>query len=275
MVKENQNGPPPAGERIAKVMARAGLCSRRDAERWIAEGRVSINGKTLTTPACTVTAADSVEVDGRPLPVKETSRLWRYHKPQGLVVSHKDEKDRPTVFQRLPAEMPRVVSIGRLDIATEGLLLLTNDGELARLLELPATGWVRRYRIRAYGGIEAAALKKLADGITVEGVHYGPIEAKLDKVQGGNVWLSFALREGKNREIKKVCEHLGLKVNRLIRIAFGPFQLGDLKRGEVDEVATKVIAEQLGAGRPGAADMTGWAGKKSAAEKHAHRRRKV
>jgi 23S rRNA pseudouridine2605 synthase len=273
MSKPPKDTAPPAGERIAKVMARAGLCSRRDAERWIAEGRVAVNGQTLTTPAMTVTAADIVQVDGQPLPVKEPARLWRYHKPEGLVVSHKDEKDRPTVFQRLPAEMPRVVSIGRLDIATEGLLLLTNDGELARLLELPATGWVRRYRIRAYGGIEAAALKKLADGITVEGVHYGPIEAKLDKVQGGNVWLSFALREGKNREIKKVCEHLGLKVNRLIRISFGPFVLGELKRGAVDEVATKVIAEQLGAGRPGAADMTGWAGKKSAAKKDAHRRR--
>jgi len=275
MSKPSKDTAAPAGERIAKVMARAGLCSRRDAERWIAEGRVAINGKTLTTPAMTVTAADIVQVNGQPLPVKEPARLWRYHKPEGLVVSHRDEKDRPTVFQRLPETMPRVVSIGRLDIATEGLLLLTNDGELARLLELPATGWVRRYRIRAYGSIDEARLKTLADGITVEGVRYGPIEARLDKVQGGNVWLSFALREGKNREIKKVCEHLGLKVNRLIRIAFGPFQLGDLKRGEVDEIAAKVIAEQLGAGRPGAADMKGWAGKKSTAEKHAHRRRKV
>ncbi len=275
MAKESTHTAPPSGERIAKVMARAGLCSRRDAERWIAEGRVSVNGETLTSPACTVTPEDNVLVDGKPLPEKETARLWRYHKPEGLVVSHKDEKDRPTVFQRLPETMPRVVSIGRLDLGTEGLLLLTNDGGLARLLELPATGWVRRYRVRAFGKVDEAALKKLADGISIEGIHYGPIEAKLDKVQGGNAWLSFALREGKNREIKKVCEHLGLKVNRLIRIAFGPFQLGELKRGEVDEVSPKVIAEQLGAGRPGAASTKGWAGKKPAAKKHAHRRRNV
>ena len=210
-------------------------------------------------------------VNGQPLPVKEAARLWRYHKPEGLVVSHKDEKGRDTVFQHLPATMPRVVSIGRLDLNTEGLLLLTNDGGLARLLELPATGWVRRYRIRVYGRVDEAALKKLADGVSVDGIHYGPIEARLDKVQGANAWLSFALREGKNREVKKVCEHLGLTVNRLIRVAFGPFQLGELKRGEVEEVSPKVIAEQLGAGRPGAADTKGWAAKqKSTSEKHAN-----
>jgi len=275
MAKDAKETAPPAGERIAKVMARAGLCSRRDAERWIAEGRVAVNGETLTTPARTVTADDQVLVDGKPLPVKEPARLWRYHKPQGLVVSHKDEKGRPTVFEALPKELPRVVSIGRLDLATEGLLLLTNDGGLARLLELPATGWVRRYRVRAFGKVDEAGLQKLADGISIEGVHYGPIEAKLDKVQGGNAWLSFALREGKNREIKTVCEHLGLKVNRLIRVAFGPFQLGELKRGGVDEVAAKVIAEQLGGGKTAARSTKGWAKKKPAAKPDAHRRRKV
>ena len=275
MAKEAKDNAPPAGERIAKVMARAGLCSRRDAERWIAEGRVAVNGETLTTPARTVMPDDQVLVDGKALPVKEPARLWRYHKPQGLVVSHKDEKGRPTVFEALPKDLPRVVSIGRLDLNTEGLLLLTNDGGLARLLELPATGWVRRYRVRLYGKVDEAALKKLADGISIEGVHYGPIEAKLDKVQGGNAWLTFALREGKNREIKMVCEHLGLKVNRLIRVAFGPFQLGELKRGAVEEVSSKVIAEQLGGARPQARSTKGWAKKKPAAKSDAHRRRKV
>jgi len=273
--KQAKETTPPDGERIAKVMARAGLCSRRDAERWIAEGRVAVNGETLTSPARTVTPGDEVVVDGKALPVKEAARLWRYHKPQGLVVSHKDEKGRPTVFDALPKDLPRVVSIGRLDLNTEGLLLLTNDGGLARLLELPATGWVRRYRIRAFGKVDEAALKALADGISVDGVHYGPIEAKLDKVQGGNAWLTFALREGKNREVKKVCEHLGLKVNRLIRTAFGPFQLGELKRGTVEEVSAKVIAEQLGGARPQARSTKGWAAKKPAAKLHANRRRKV
>jgi len=275
MVKEAKETAPPAGERIAKVMARAGLCSRRDAERWIAEGRVAVNGETLTTPARTVTANDDVLIDGKPLPAKAPARLWRYHKPQGLVVSHKDEKGRPTVFDTLPKDLPRVVSIGRLDLATEGLLLLTNDGGLARLLELPATGWVRRYRVRAFGEVDEAALENLTEGISIEGVHYGPIEAKLDKVQGGNAWLTFALREGKNREIKKVCEHLGLKVNRLIRTSFGPFQLGELKPGAVDEVSAKVITEQLGGGRASQRSSEGWAKKKPAAKPHAHRRRKV
>lgn len=241
---------PARPERIAKAMARAGLCSRRDAEKWIEAGRVSVNGKVLITPAVTVTPADLVEVDGKPLPEREQARLWRYHKPSGLVVSHRDEKDRESVFDKMPEGMPRVISIGRLDINTEGLLLLTNDGELARLLELPATGWVRRYRVRAHGEVEQPALDALKDGLMVEGVQYGPIEAKLDKQQGGNVWLTISLREGKNREVKRICEHLGLKVNRLIRVSFGPFQLGELARGAVDEVSQKVIAEQIrGGGR--------------------------
>ena len=242
-------------ERVAKVMARAGLCSRRDAERWIEMGRVSVNGKPLITPAQTVLPTDLVEVDGNPLPEREPARLWRYHKPSGLVVSHRDEKDRQSIFDKMPEELPRVISIGRLDINTEGLLLLTNDGELARLLELPATGWVRRYRVRANGKVTPEALDALKDGLEVEGVRYGPIEAKLDKEQGANVWLTIALREGKNREVKKICEYLGLKVGRLIRTSFGPFQLGELARGAVDEIAQKVLNEQVRGGqkrKPGA-----------------------
>jgi 23S rRNA pseudouridine2605 synthase len=234
------------GERIAKAMARAGLCSRRDAERLITEGRVRLNGKVLASPAVNVTAGDDIQIDGKPLPRKEDSRLWRYHKPAGLVTSHKDPEGRRTVFDALRDELPRVISIGRLDINTEGLLLLTNDGELARLLELPATGWVRRYRVRAYGRADQQALERLTGGLTIEGVHYGPIEARIDKMQGDNAWLTIAIREGKNREVKKICEYLGLQVNRLIRTAFGPFQLGDLERGRVAEVPARVLAEQLG-----------------------------
>jgi 23S rRNA pseudouridine2605 synthase len=234
------------GERIAKVMARAGLCSRRDAERLIAEGRVTLNGAILATPAVNVAPGDSVLVDGKPLPDAERVRLWRYHKPAGLVVSNRDPRGRPTVFDRLPPELPRVVSVGRLDLNTEGLLLLTNDGALARELELPATGWLRRYRVRAFGTVDQAALDRLKGGITIDGVRYGPIEAKLERVQGGNAWLLFGLREGKNREVKKVCEHLGLQVNRLIRVSFGPFMLGELPRGAVEEVHPRVLREQLG-----------------------------
>lgn len=253
----------PKGERIAKVMARAGLCSRREAERWIEAGRVALNGKTLTSPAVVVGESDTVVVDGKPLPQKEPRRLWRYHKPAGLVVSHRDEKGRRSVFDALRTELPRVVSVGRLDLNTEGLLLLTNDGELARKLELPATGWVRRYRVRAHGVADQDRLAALQNGVVVDGVRYGAINATLERVQGANCWLSLALKEGKNREIKKVCEHLGLTVNRLIRVSYGPFQLGELKRGAVDEVARHVIREQLGeaaAGKPGQ-------------KKHAHRRR--
>ncbi len=251
MADSSTQGPAARGERIAKVMARAGLCSRRDAERWIEEGRVEVNGIVLTTPALMVGPQDRVEVDGKPLPEKQDQRLWRYHKPSGLVVSHRDEKGRETVFDALKEQLPRVVSVGRLDLNTEGLLLLTNDGELARLLELPATGWVRRYRVRAHGTVAPEALAGLKDGVTVDGIHYGPITASLEKVQGSNCWLTFALREGKNREIKRVCEHLGLQVNRLIRTSFGPFQLGELKRGEVEEIAPSVLADQLGRGMAG------------------------
>ncbi len=234
------------GERIAKVIARAGICSRRDAERMIADGRVSLNGQPLTSPAVNIKDGDVVAVDGKPLPQKQDSRLWRYHKPAGLVVSHRDPQGRQTVFEALAKDLPRVVSIGRLDLNTEGLLLLTNDGELARLLELPATGWVRRYRVRVHGSPDPAVLAGLAGGVSIDGVHYGPIEASVDTVKSSNAWLTFAIREGKNREVKKVCEHLGLQVTRLIRTSFGPFQLGDLERGAIAEVPGRVLAEQLG-----------------------------
>ena len=235
-----------AGERIAKRLARAGLCSRREAERWIAEGRVSVDGKVITTPAVIVTEESVVAVDGRVVGAPERARLWRYHKPRGLVCTRRDPQGRPTIFEKLPPGLPRVISVGRLDITSEGLILLTNDGGLARHLELPATGWVRRYRVRVYGRVEPARLAELAKGVTVAGVSYGPIEATLDRVSGANAWLTVALREGKNREIRRVMEHLGLKVSRLIRTAFGPFQLGSLPEGQVAEVPAKVIAEQVG-----------------------------
>jgi 23S rRNA pseudouridine2605 synthase len=235
-----------AGERIAKRLARAGLCSRRDAERWIAAGRVKVDGQLLTSPAVLVDAASVIIVDGQPLPATERTRLWRYHKPSGLVTSHRDPQGRSTVFDRLPAELPRVISVGRLDLTSEGLLLLTNDGDLARRLELPATGWVRRYRVRVHGAPDPAALAELDRGITVDGVAYGPIKAMLDRQQGANAWLTVSLKEGKNREIRKVMEHLGWSVSRLIRIAYGPFQLGLLAEGAVEEVPAKALREQLG-----------------------------
>lgn len=235
------------GDRIAKVMARAGLCSRRDAERWIADGRVFVNGKQLDSPALNISADDEVVVDGKTMPTKERTRLWLYHKPKGLVSSNKDSEGRPTVFASLPKEMPRVISVGRLDINTEGLLLLTNDGSLARHLELPSTGWLRRYRVRAFGRITQANLDEIADGVAIEGVLYGAIEAELERVQGSNVWITIGIREGKNREVKKILEHLGLVVNRLIRTSYGPFQLGDVATGDVKEIKSRTLRDQLGA----------------------------
>jgi 23S rRNA pseudouridine2605 synthase len=234
------------GERIAKVMARAGACSRRTAEAWIAAGRVSVDGQIIETPACKVTAKQQIAIDGEPLKAPERARMWRYHKPAGLVTTHRDPQGRPTVFDRLAEKLPRVISVGRLDLTSEGLLLLTNDGALARHLELPSTGWMRRYRVRAYGSVTPESLDALASGITVEGVAYGPIQARIERVQGSNLWLAVALAEGRNREIRRVLSHIGLRVNRLIRMSYGPFQLGDLPSGEVAEISTKVLREQLG-----------------------------
>ncbi len=234
-------------ERVAKAIARAGLASRRQAEAWIADGRVSVNGEVIASPALNVTARDVVAVDGQPLPLRERTRLFLYHKPRGLVTTHADPAGRPTIFAALSSRgLPRVISIGRLDIDTEGLLLLTNDGGLARTLELPATGWLRRYRVRAHGDVRQDQLDRLRRGITIDGIRYGSIEARLDRIQGSNVWLTFAIREGKNREVKFVLGHLGLAVNRLIRVSFGPFQLGELPEGAVEEVRTRALRDQLG-----------------------------
>jgi 23S rRNA pseudouridine2605 synthase len=237
---------PKSGERIAKVIARAGLGSRREAEQWIAAGRVAVNGAAIASAALNVTARDAITVDGEPLPTRERTRLFLYNKPRGLVSTRADPQGRPTVFERLPKDLPRLISIGRLDFNTEGLLLLTNDGGLARVLELPDTGWLRRYRVRAHGAVTQAALDALRDGVSVDGIHYGPIEATLDRAQGSNVWLTFAIREGKNREVRNVLGHLGLAVTRLIRVSFGPFQLGELAEGAVEEIKTRVLREQLG-----------------------------
>ncbi|MEC5288990.1 pseudouridine synthase [Aurantimonas sp. C2-6-R+9] len=236
----------PGKMRIARRLARAGIASRRDAEGMIADGRVRVNGKVLDTPALDVTAADRIEIDGAPLPAIERTRLWLFHKPAGTVTTNRDPEGRPTVFERLPKDMPRVLTVGRLDITTEGLLLLTNDGGLARILELPATGWLRRYRVRAHGAINQARLDELRQGIAIDGVFYGAIEASLDREQGSNVWLTLGLREGKNREVKRVLAHLGLDVNRLIRLSFGPFQLGDLPEGSVQEIKGRTLRDQLG-----------------------------
>jgi 23S rRNA pseudouridine2605 synthase len=234
------------GERIAKVIARAGLASRREAEAFIAAGRVAVNGAVIASPALNVTPQDVISVDGEPLPQRERTRLFLYHKPRGLVTTRSDPQGRPTIFAALPKELPRLISVGRLDMNTEGLLLLTNDGGLARVLELPATGWLRRYRVRAHGRVQQARLDELRRGITIDGVRYGPIDAQLEREQGANVWLVFAMREGKNREVKNVLGPLGLAVNRLIRVSFGPFQLGDLPEGAVEEVRTRHLREQLG-----------------------------
>jgi len=237
---------PTQGERIAKVIARAGLASRREAEAWIAAGRVAVNGARIASPALNVSAADKIVVDGKPLPGAERTRLFLYHKPRGLVTTSADPQGRPTIFGALPKDLPRLISVGRLDLSTEGLLLLTNDGGLARALELPATGWLRRYRVRAHGKVTQAQLDELRDGVTVDGVNYGPIEATLDREQASNVWITFAIREGKNREVRNVLRHLGLHVARLIRVSFGPFQLGEIEDGGIAEVPTRVLRDQLG-----------------------------
>lgn len=235
------------GERIAKVMARVGLCSRRQAEAWISEARVEVNGKTLKSPAFNVMPSDQIKVDGKHLPNREPTRMWLYHKPSGRMVTENDPDGRPTIFDDFAqSDLPRIVTVGRLDYNTEGLLMLTNDGGLKRVLELPSTGWVRRYRVRAFGNIDQPALDKLKNGITVEGVKYGEIDATLERVQGRNVWLLVGLREGKNREIKVVLGALGLEVNRLIRVSYGPFQLGDLEVSAIQEVKRKVLRDQLG-----------------------------
>ena len=234
------------GERIAKVIARAGLCSRREAEAWIAAGRVAVNGEKIASPALNVKSADKIVVDGKPLPGVERTRLFLYHKPRGLVTTSSDPQGRPTIFGALPKHLPRLISIGRLDLATEGLLLLTNDGGLARALELPSTAWLRRYRVRAHGKVTQEQLDTLREGVTVDGINYGPIEATLDREQASNVWITFAIREGKNREVRNVLRHLGLHVARLIRVSFGPFQLADLAEGGIEEVPTRVLRDQLG-----------------------------
>lgn len=243
------DAPEAPGDRIAKVIARAGICSRRDAEVLIAAGRVSLDGEKVTTPAIRVTADQVVAVDGKLLGEPEGARLWRYHKPSGLVTTHKDPEGRPTVFQKLPASLPRVISVGRLDVNSEGLLILTNDGALARCLELPAAGWNRKYRVRLFGKITQAELEILATGITIDGVKYGPVIADLERSKGMYSWAQVTLKEGKNREVKRLMEHFGLKVARLIRIQFGPFHLGHLEPGHVEEIPAKIWREQLGMGR--------------------------
>ncbi len=255
-------------------MARAGLCSRREAERWIAAGRVVVDGVTLTTPAFVVTAASRIAVDGKPVGAPEPTRLWLYHKPRGLVTTHRDPQGRPTIFASLPKTLPRVISIGRLDLNSEGLLLLTNDGELARHLELPATGWVRRYRARVHGIIDVQHLASLKHGITIDGVAYGAIEARLERQQGdhSNAWVAMALTEGKNREIRRIVEHFGWTVTRLIRVSYGPFHLGDIGRGEVSEVPGKILREHIGGAVPRPAMKRATAGGAKAGNDAHHRR---
>jgi 23S rRNA pseudouridine2605 synthase len=237
--------PAAKGERIAKFLARAGICSRRDAERLIADGQVSVDGQILTSPALNITAAQRVLVKGKPVQTKAATCLWRYHKPPGIVTTARDPQGRPTVFDNLPPTLPRVISVGRLDLTTEGLLLLTNDGALARYLELPQQGWLRHYRVRVHGRVAVPKLAALADGVTISGVHYGAVQATLERTQGSNAWLSIGIKEGKNREIRKIMEHLGLEVTRLIRTAFGPFQLGALPLGVVEAVPPRVLHTQL------------------------------
>ncbi len=248
MTKNEEKSERFKGERIAKRLARAGVASRREVERMIEAGRVTVDGKIIASPALNVTDKNKIAVDGKPVGAAEEPRVWRYHKSAGTLTTNRDPKGRPTIFEKLPPELPRVVTIGRLDFNTEGLLLLTNDGELARHLELPQNAWTRHYRVRVYGKIDPTKLKKLEKGITIEGVKYEPIKVvvETEKQEGHNQWLMVTLREGKNREIRKVMEHLGLQVTRLIRVAFGPFQLGKLPRGGIEEIPRRVLKDSLG-----------------------------
>jgi 23S rRNA pseudouridine2605 synthase len=235
-------------ERIAKRIARAGICSRREAESRILDGRVTVNGEIITSPALNVSPSEKITVDGKSLPAREPAGLWRYYKPRGLVVSDRDEQNRETIFDHLPKNLPRLITVGRLDLDSEGLLLLTNDGDLARHLELPSTGWSRKYRVRTQGQIDQAELAALANGITIDGIRYGQVIAKLDRQMASNAWLTIAIREGKNREIRRIMDYLGHKVSRLIRISYGPFQLGDLEDGDIEAIKSRVLTDQLGLG---------------------------
>ncbi len=235
-----------AGDRIAKVIARAGIASRRDAEKLIANGHVTVNGRVITSPALNVTAKDRITCNGKPVAAAEPPRIWMYHKPAGLITTERDELGRATVFDNLPEDMPRVMSVGRLDLNSEGLLLLTNDGELKRRMELPSTGWLRRYRVRIKGSLSEAKLDLLRNGVEVEGIRYLPMEVTFDRQQGANAWLTIGIREGKNREIRRTMEAQGVSVNRLIRISYGPFQLGQLKQGAVEEIKQRIVRDQLG-----------------------------
>ena len=246
MLNLKQKGKFKMSERLAKFIARSGVCSRRTAEKLISQKRVSVNGEIIDTPAYNVEGSEKILVDGEKLPTKDITRLWLYHKPAGLVTSHKDEKDRPTVFANLPPSLPRVISVGRLDLNSEGLLLLTNNGELSRKLELPSNAWARRYKVRVHGYVDEQKLKSLQGGTTIDGINYGPISAVIESKQGTNTWLLVTLCEGKNREVRKVMKSIDLEVSRLIRLSYGPFQLGSLRKGEVKEIPTKVLKEQLG-----------------------------
>tara|TARA_B100000575_G_scaffold204791_1_gene166275 strand:+ start:571 stop:1323 length:753 start_codon:yes stop_codon:yes gene_type:complete len=233
-------------ERIAKKLSRAGVCSRREAERWIADGRIKVNNVILSTPATNVSEKDKILVDNIPLPKPSLTKIWRFHKPKGCLVTENDPKGRKTIFQILPKSLPRVISVGRLDYDSEGLLLLTNDGAISRKLELPSTGWLRKYKVRVHGIVDKSALLKIKDGIKLDNFKTGPIEASLEIQKGTNAWILIGIREGKNREIRRIMDHLGYPVNRLIRLSYGPFQLGNLKSGEVSEINKNVIKNQLG-----------------------------
>jgi len=264
---------PKTGDRIAKYLARAGVASRRDIERMITAGRITLNGKLLDTPAVKVTEKDNITVDGKPIGAPERARVWRYYKPNGLVTSARDEKGRRTIFDALPENLPRVMTIGRLDLNSEGLLLLTNDGELKRRLELPSTGWVRRYRVRVNGRPTDALLEPLREGITVDGEHFQPMTVDIDRQQGANAWLTVGIREGKNREIRRAMNSVELNVNRLIRVSYGPFQLMDMDPGEVEEIRSKVLRDQLDDDLTHTLDPEKIEAKKQAEQKHPQRNR--